>query len=712
LNQNPFTPSLLPYIEPKRVGFFIDLTGEARLPHTAKTRKRFPFSRLNDSSPLTSLLRADIVSDGGSCVQPVFLLVQKDNYRFQPSELRPLTNSDIEASWQQAHLFFSAQEAKQTDPDALSQSLIQLGNADAADGRRSAFQSLFFCSHRHLFFHPPCPRCGRPLSLCKDETLLAGQGLEAYASSLRRYLHCSTCPATMEGNGFFGLTLNTADPPGVQDCSGLIAAWRRLLASGVPLNEFPCTTCPEKETCHGPDNLSAARITPFGFYPFHMLVVKAMTLSAADFLALVAGANSEELETHLRKANVPARLANFQEQKHRFDRNDFFFFAGTDNHFLEVLYLKLSFLYEIAACINTRQTPLDMHAALECLWVNIPTQNRLLPALWNFSAAYFDIGLTDRVSAALPVLLPGQATYLLGVIWFYVLLANRMQSAADIIAALSKISASPNTLNQPSPNDPLNQKSPVFSPENIFWSPDAQRLKHLPAQWRAMWENSLSLGRALLTLDRQEAADWSSSRLQQDIDALRNEIKRALFTVTAAPKPTEAVPGENQAIHEILMRIIQKEAAFNKPASSATPIEDEPEAETIMIRGTAGQDTPRETIAPSSDSREEELAETVILSKGTPVHPQPRETVIPNHIHREEALAETIVLSPTGGKNQPERIIDASPDELPETIIISRSSSADKKASNPAPPPEMNNTGPDDGDDILSETVILRPPQK
>lgn len=719
MSQSVLLPSLHPYLEPNQPGFFIDLTGETGSGNAERGRSRFPFPVLNDRSTLTRLLRADVVSDGGSGVQPVFLLVQRDNYQVQTGELRPLTNPDIEAAWQRAHLLLSESNGRQGGTDSFSRSIIRLGRTEMQDGQRHAFQSLFFCSHRRLFFHPPCPRCGRPLALCQEEPLLAAQGLQAYATSLHRYLHCPSCPSSMEGNGFFRLIPDPTDPPGVQDCSGLIVAWRRLaLGNGAPAG-FPCSACPEKDLCHGPDNLSAIRITPFSFYPFHLLVFKAMTLRAVDFLALVSGAGVDEVEARLQSDNMPARILNFVELKRRLSGGDFFLFEGSGKHFLEVLYLKLSFLDEIAACMRTVHAPLDTQAALDCLWVEIPDQNRLLPASWGFSAGYMDIGLTDRVSAALSVTHPNQTPHFLGVLCYLTLLANRRQSAADIIASLAESHGTPS----PTVAGVPGTRSAVFAPQNIFWSPEAYASMHLPPPWLAFWEKTLALGSSLLTTVQPEPGGWQPDQFQRDLTEIRSEIKRALFIAAAAPASEataatapdaahssreEAVAAENRAIHDILLKMIQKKETFKSAPPPVPTGAAEPQIETVIIHRAVPEGIPREMVVTAVNLAKKETAETVLLHRDMPIDSEPCETVMLAGTPSDEGLAETVILSP---KSVEKTAVDNNrppPDELPETVILTPGKPA------PAPPPsaEVKGSGEDVGDDILSETVILRTPMK
>jgi hypothetical protein len=678
VNQKPSIPSLLPCLEPDDGKIHIDIIG-APADGAESIFKRFPFRVLSESSPLTRLLRAEILTDAGSLVQPVFLLVQKDTYRYQPSELWPLTNLDIEACWQQAHTFFAVTESGKTP---IGHDVIRL------DSSRNAFQSLFFCTHRRLFFHPPCPGCGQSLSLCKDGPLLLSQGLSAYSASLRRYLYCPSCPPAKEGNGFYVLSSDTADPAGVQDCSGLIAAWRYLLAGGLAPVGFPCLNCPEHLKCHGPENLAAARIIPFGFYPFHMLVVKAMTIRAADFLPLVSGASIDEMEKRLREPSgltpdASSRLFSVSKLGEMIGEKDLFLFDGTEKHFLEVLYLKLSFLNEITEMTQTRAAPLDINAALDCLWVKIPNQGGLLPGLWSFTVGYMDIGLTRQTALGHPGTHPAQISYFLGLVWFHVLLTNASQPAAAVIATVVEL------LQKNRETDTDIKNAPIVGLENIFWHPAAHHLKEFPFNWKKLWEKTLGLAWGLLTADRP-GYSWSSDKFRQDLSSIRNEVKRELFVEGAAPAiaTVEELADElsdNRAIHKILTGIIGKwETAFNS----------------VQPRTSGPEDTQAETILLTRDKVEDPLQETVIVTKDN----------IPEAIEKTVVLPRVKTGAPIVGPPIPTR--EKNGDEPCETVILSGKTTG-KSFVPPVLAPKVEPSGTvHDEDVILSETIILRPPKK
>jgi hypothetical protein len=674
-------PSLLPYLKSNDSKLHINII-ETPVGTAELVPKRTIFRVLSESSPLTRLLRAEIFSDAGSLVQPVFLLVQKDVYRYQPSELWPLTNLDVEASWQQAHSFFDSEASGKTPTGTIEHAVIRLGTQWPAGSNPSAFQCLFVCSHRQIFFHPPCPGCGQSLLLCKDDALLLSQGLSPYTSSLRRYLYCPSCPSAKEGNGFYVSSIDATDSRGVQDCSGLIVAWRYLLAAGLAPVGFPCLNCPESGKCHGAENLAAVRMVPFGFYPFHMLVIKAMTIRAADFLPLVSRANMADVASQLLKKNESARCSDLTELRRMVGDGDLFLFEGTGKDFLEVLYLKLSFLDELTKMTQNMRAPLDINAALDCIWVKLPTIGGFLPRFWNFSVGYMDIGLTREAAMCQPDANEAHLSYFLGVLWFHVLLSNALQPAAEITACLAELIQSNLQTN------PDIQNTPLFSAENIFWNPAAHPLKNFPFEWKELWRKTLELAWALLLVSRS-GAPRVSDKFRKDLSAIRHEIKKQLFVEGSVPAGNlSQVPSgvsDDPAIHKILSALLSK---WESPRNSVSAGMAEPTdiwAETIVLNKDKIEETLQETVLITKDNVEEELEKTVIISnvKTAPASVKPS---VPIQETGEDVPCETVILS---GK---------APDKPP--------------LSAPPAAPIAQERGANDGDDLLSETIILRSPQK
>lgn len=222
-----------------------------------------------DSDPLSRVIRGRIVTDAGTKVKDVLLLVQRDEYGFTDDGLCPITNVDVERAWQQAFSSYLK--------DGKEDSLLFSKQMDTA-GNLARMDSLFFCEKTGLFFSPPCPTCGLPLTQCEDDEILALAGLRSYTGSLRRYLHCGTCSG-QEKRQFYVYEKDHLDPADVEDRFGLI---KRLASLAYSCNEnvdFLCSACRFRDECYGTEQKALSSVVPFAFYPFYMLIVSGLSLN-------------------------------------------------------------------------------------------------------------------------------------------------------------------------------------------------------------------------------------------------------------------------------------------------------------------------------------------------------------------------------------------------------------------------------------------------
>jgi hypothetical protein len=680
MEEQPDLPSLLPYLASENAGIGLKLTDAAASECVESSPGRFPFRVISDASPLTRVLKADIVTSDGGTLASLFLLLQRDTYRYRPNAFWPLTNPDIEASWQRAY---------------ASRPGMPLSAPPGADGRRLPFHPLFFCSYRGHYFHPPCPRCGGPLMLCTDDALLSAQGLSAYQSSLRRYLYCPSCPPEKEGRGFYTHTLEPSDAAGVQDCAGLIVSWRRLLQTGQSrAGGFPCPDCEGREGCHGEGNQSMRRIWPLAFYPFHMQAFRAMHLPGADFLPLLSGAGIGELETQLLDAASPTRLSGFREFKQKYESCERFLFEGTDKHFLEILYLKLALLGDITARLQAAPPPLDIPAAIDSLWVHLPGPGNLLPGLWHFETALMDIGVTGRGAWGLPQAQPASMAYFLGMVWFHTLLAAPHRSGAALLESLAPLLEGKDSPEGIASFEPLFEETDLFSPEHIFWTPPGGSLS-LPPVWMDLWKRALAIAWDLASAGRPgHSGGWELEGLEHRLTAICSEIKSELFGETAPTVAETSEAAETRAIYGILTGLLEKPEKGGgtiNPDLAETLVLGEvaakPLSEPAEPPAEAPVEPPAEASAEASaqEPPPEDLEATVLISPGKPEADRPSGPVQPEV----EDLPGTVILSGKERRNTP--VPPAQPDP----------------PQGPPAPPE-----PQEEEDLLLETVILRTPPK
>jgi hypothetical protein len=305
--------------------------------------------------------------------------------------------------------------------------------------------------------------------------------------------------------------------------------------------------------------------------------------------------------------------------------------------------------------------------------------------------------------------------YFLGLTWFYALLANKKQDISMISHSLREAVASSLSPGAFSAGNYFKEGvSTTFSPENTFWQPDG---KTFDTSWRLLWEISLGLGWSLLRAGLQQDPQWSKEEFWQQFQNLRAEVAGNLFqkepVALGRALPDERIhPAEDEAIHDILVRIMKRWRARGEEAEEALK-----ETVVLSAEGLKGK--------PSPSAEEEEEQATVILSpEGL------KEKTIPSPVRGEEVSEETVILSPEGLKEKPPPKEKEVEEEIPETVIISPRAS-EKYAPGFAQGVKAQDLGPEERalspeeaekleamkkkikkpeeQDFLAETVILGP---
>ena len=726
-------PSLLPYLQSNGNPFRLEISLSSR--ETSFLEKSpFPFLLISESTPFEHLLEAKIITDAGSDVRRVFLLQQSDNYRHVPDEMWPLTNEDIDRRWENTiELYFAQSKTASSNP-------LFLAGQIQKNGEYSQFHPLFYCAFKHIYFHPPCPQCGDFLHLCCDDALLAESNLTPYTTSLKRYLYCPQCLQQSGNKQFYTYSREGNDPAALKDRWDLVNDFGNLILKSGSLDSFPCMKCPELTTCYGTDNRVMSRIVSYSFYPFHLLIFEADTLSAPDFLALIAGASFEALKTNLSGKQADGRLRCLQTYEHMLTtHSNFMFGSDSEKGFLEILYLKLSFLGELIRKFfsdNNRAIYCDASLSLDRVWVRVAHQAGLLPHFWNFNISILDIWSELIHLPHLSKYPPAYGHHFLGNIWFYALVVNDRQSVEKVRAELDRhmpaLGGQDRVLSEIVQTEGAGA---VFAPENIFWNPES---KNVTENWQALWNKSLDIGAAVLAAGFQSERKWSPDDFWLDYNTLRTDIKTELFGQAPSATPAKYA-SEDPAIADILKQLL---AVWRREIRlPETPLTEE-ETETLILSGPQTQ-------------KMEALAETVIQSPITPLEaslasdhpPEGEETLILPAKNRlnpqkpeaesldEELIQETVILSPGHSATTPVPVDSINSvmgkEDLPETVVLSpgghpegrsdfvaRTYRPDNQTNNyrqPAWEDSQPQRGtekkedPSQDDDILTETVILRP---
>jgi hypothetical protein len=409
-------------------------------------------------------------------------------------------------------------------------------------------------------------------------------------------------------------------------------------------------------------------MVPFSFYPFYMLIFEATSLNALDFLSLVSGAPFEEVEARLREKGELGRMNCLNEVRHDRLVKVPFLFDRDERYFVEVLYLKLSFLGELLRAVfasdqDTYKHP-DLRLSLDRIWVSLPEHDGLLPFFWDFNIVVMDIIRDSHEAPSFPKTPPSYGRYFLGLVWFYTLLVNRKQEVAQVYHALGDVIDNLNGDGDFSFKNIIEEDAiEAFLPENVFWRPEG---KTVPKNGRILWERVLNLGWSLLETTLHEDTTWSQEAFYQQLEALKEEVKKNLFQ--ESPRDEQyAQPSQPKAIYSILTAIMdkwrlrieaEKEEALEKTVvvsaedfqkEAATPQIKEKEREEEMLAGTvvlSREGFQKQTGAPPvEETTREDLAETVVLSPGG----SQKKVVGPSFKKgegEEEALEKTVVISP------------------------------------------------------------------
>jgi len=243
MNSNLGRSSLVHYLKPTDAKFYLEIpmTGNRSLDHQ---RPRFPFVIVSSADPLALTFKATILSDAGTKIKSVFLLTQKDEYHLVKNEIWPVSNGDIDFAWQ--HFFTFLNDQNQND------SIIILQDQVGDDGKLLPWSPLFYCQHRQIFFQPPCPQCGSPLDLSRDDNRLTSSGLQPYSTSLKRYLYCPQCLEAHGESEYYVPSLSVSDPDFIKDQQGLISGFGHLARNANQYANIPCIRgapgrpCPSK----------------------------------------------------------------------------------------------------------------------------------------------------------------------------------------------------------------------------------------------------------------------------------------------------------------------------------------------------------------------------------------------------------------------------------------------------------------------------------
>ncbi len=261
-------PSFLPYLHSVSGKFGLRLQKSGSLQPEIP-----PFQAVDDNDPLARIFPGAFVTDNGSVIRKVNLLIQRESVDWSAGGENVFTNAMVDHYWQQA---LNSRLARSGDTSMLL--------AAQLDGQQFlAFAPLFFCRREKIFFEPPCPGCGKPLQLCQDDDLLQAAGLPPYSTGFRRYLFCPSCGE----RAWYSLERSADDPPTVHDCRQLMLEFSGIDQSRAADTSFPCATCGQREQCFGSGQAVCDALFVLSFYPFYLLICDCDSLDGFHMLSVL-----------------------------------------------------------------------------------------------------------------------------------------------------------------------------------------------------------------------------------------------------------------------------------------------------------------------------------------------------------------------------------------------------------------------------------------
>ena len=460
-----------------------------------------------------------------------------------------------------------------------------------------------------------------------------------------------------------------------------------------------------------------------------MLLFKACSLNAVNFLKISAGA--------------PEKIQNSRLQD-----SPVFFFKGDKRFFLEILFIKLSFLDQVLEILTKRVTQTMWSGtglSAQSLWIEPIKGTTPLPWLWNFRVSMIDV-LEIKPGRICTKNFSAHTFFnFYSALWFQALAVNKNQNLEKVLNEIDKDS------------DAL--LSPVLSMEQIFWNPEQFHASEIYGQF---WTQALALGQEMRFFQKKYPLDQEITNFSQKIRTLREKIKETLFS-TSQIVPMEKTeeksssqagctgqtePAGNMALVQMLNSILQRwpteEIKIAPPQPLWRPGKDDldntVELATAIAkkdRATRRQGEMENNMGNNMDGMDgdDDILETITLSSSLsqtsqdfnePEEPDIFSSPVPEKDKDEnqkphenyEDMDKTMVLTP--GNPEPEKTHTGVPplnkdvpdttweDNLDKTMVMAIPGRSPDPDSYKNPPPGTLPPG-DKGFETLEETIVITP---
>ncbi len=706
--------SLLPYLHPES-SHYLRLAISLKSDESHILEKiASPFVQVDGSNPFAHIIQGSFVTDASSPVREVFLLIQRARPMLPQDVLKPLCNPDITRLWQdsfEAHLSLEGS------------GMLRFSCQEGAEGKLSPLAPLLFCKETKLFFHPPCPQCGKELEQCEDDELLASHHLPSFSSTQYRYLYCHHCIEEGKKPQFYTQSREDEDPLVVADINDLVSEFVRLLDSPDLAPGFPCPGCPQKQDCYGTSPKADKRIAPLSFFPFFMLAFEAPTMHLADFLPLLSGASKTEVIGALEKRNQLGRLTAV-ESFFKDDKAGFAFINRGQGRFLEILFLKSALFRQILDLLDLYNLQVRLPGLaprINSLWVRLPDQDGLLPSFWDFKVQPVGLPLEPSKLSYAEKFNPPDEASCVALLWSYIFLTNKEQDIERVLDAAFALIQS----------EAQEQLPSSFAPQNLFWNP--KEAPDLADEFRGYWKKVVDLGVSAFKAWQGEQEPWSMGEFKGKVEELAEKVKNSLFEAGPVTAPITPLEEETRELNQMAARVLEEivsewrmeleeeketEKTMVEPPPQRIPQEEPPLQQTIIVSPESqAAESPAQPEAPERREKQVPLQETIIVSPGTPLPHEPKEATPPKPSPPppEPEVPETIIISdlhmsktPTQKKPKKEDLDK----EFEETLSMLDQELLGKKKEEESPKEKQPLPKRIAEDSDIPETIIITPDKK
>lgn len=503
-----------------------------------------------------------------------------------------------------------------------------------------------------------------------------------------------------------------------------------------------------------------------------MLIFEQPLINAEDYLAIISGVSADDVLGRFPGSTLNIRREGLIRYRTLASEAPLVSLGGDVSSGVESLYLKITLFSEILQKVGDdlfHMTARDLGCTAECVWLRLHPPPSAVPLNWMFAVSGID-GASESVSIAgddRNVEPPHYGWHALGMLFLDILMANGGQrpekpwsdwrdadraslSPDGIAAAVAGITAccggdvfpEVESIAYSLVSFGNDLRRDVRNGDHIEFNREiSSRLAKIRSSALSMMLQTASPRTVVSTVPESEAD--RNGEILGILRNIRNQWRQG--TVSGFSAESDA---DNEIPKTVILKpggtILQKSmndamdgASTEYPLDGDTGSREEALPETVILKPAAKREPSSESQSPDNagmqlvpEVHEDDLPETVVIGRPDGEQSARRTaSVVPSESPETpdgwgDDLPETIVIvRPGSGQGirksapaappEPPRAPDARDDDLPETVILSGGKNASEINLSPdaaeKPAKEENRSEAPADDDLLTETVILRP---